>query len=402
MVGLSRVLFPIVALLGASGVIVGILNSYERFTVPALTPIFWNLAIIAALVVGVPQAEQRHLEALRVRGRRARRHRDPGAAAGAVARASRRQPARRARLARPGRAARVRADAPGRARARADQLQPRRRHVLRRPLPRPAARAERDRRRLSHLHAPAGDLLRRDRDRALPVPLAPRHQGRQRRLPRDRLARRPPDRLHARPGQRDRGGALDPDRARPLRARRLRGGGDDGRRPRPRRVPDRAHVQRDDADAEPGVLQPPGAVGADVGRAREPVRERRARLRVLPARDLGAAARDRGRQHRRVRRPVRDPAPAPRPARLARDRRLLRADRARSRPPPPASPGASTPPSTGRSGERSGRRSSPSAAAVAAAALAYLVLARLLGIRELGALLSLVGRSGTRSGGHPA
>lgn len=55
-VGLSRVLFPIVALLGASGVIVGILNSYERFTVPALTPIFWNLAIIAALVVGVPQA----------------------------------------------------------------------------------------------------------------------------------------------------------------------------------------------------------------------------------------------------------------------------------------------------------------------------------------------------------
>ena len=54
-VGLSRVLFPIVALLGASGVIVGILNSYERFTVPALTPIFWNLAIIAALVVGVTQ-----------------------------------------------------------------------------------------------------------------------------------------------------------------------------------------------------------------------------------------------------------------------------------------------------------------------------------------------------------
>jgi putative peptidoglycan lipid II flippase len=55
-VGLSRVLFPIVALLGASGVIVGILNSYERFTVPALSPIFWNLAIIVALVAGVPQA----------------------------------------------------------------------------------------------------------------------------------------------------------------------------------------------------------------------------------------------------------------------------------------------------------------------------------------------------------
>ncbi len=56
-VGLSRVLFPVVALLGLSGIVVGILNSYERFTIPALTPIFWNLAIIVALVVGVPQAE---------------------------------------------------------------------------------------------------------------------------------------------------------------------------------------------------------------------------------------------------------------------------------------------------------------------------------------------------------
>jgi putative peptidoglycan lipid II flippase len=56
-VGLSRVLFPSVALLGVSGIIVGILNSYERFTIPALTPVFWNLAIIVALVVGVPQAD---------------------------------------------------------------------------------------------------------------------------------------------------------------------------------------------------------------------------------------------------------------------------------------------------------------------------------------------------------
>jgi len=55
-IGLSRVLFPIVTLLGVSGVIVGILNSYEHFTVPALTPVFWNLAIIAGLVIGVPQA----------------------------------------------------------------------------------------------------------------------------------------------------------------------------------------------------------------------------------------------------------------------------------------------------------------------------------------------------------
>ena len=56
-VGLSRVLFPIVVLLGLSGVIVGILNTYDHFTVPALTPVFWNLAIIAGLVVGVPRAD---------------------------------------------------------------------------------------------------------------------------------------------------------------------------------------------------------------------------------------------------------------------------------------------------------------------------------------------------------
>src|SRR5215207_8335448 len=56
-VGLSRVLFPIVVLLGVSGIIVGILNSYEHFTVPALTPVFWNLAIIVGLVLGVPKAD---------------------------------------------------------------------------------------------------------------------------------------------------------------------------------------------------------------------------------------------------------------------------------------------------------------------------------------------------------
>lgn len=56
-VGLSRVLFPIVVLLGLTGVVVGILNTYEHFSVPALTPVFWNLAIIAGLVVGVPRAE---------------------------------------------------------------------------------------------------------------------------------------------------------------------------------------------------------------------------------------------------------------------------------------------------------------------------------------------------------
>jgi putative peptidoglycan lipid II flippase len=56
-VALSRVLFPIVVLLGVSGIVVGILNSYERFAVPALSPVFWNLAIIVGLVIGVPHAD---------------------------------------------------------------------------------------------------------------------------------------------------------------------------------------------------------------------------------------------------------------------------------------------------------------------------------------------------------
>jgi putative peptidoglycan lipid II flippase len=49
-VGLSRVMFPIVMLLALSGVIVGMLNSFEHFSVPALAPVVWNLIIIGCLV----------------------------------------------------------------------------------------------------------------------------------------------------------------------------------------------------------------------------------------------------------------------------------------------------------------------------------------------------------------
>ncbi len=56
-VGLSRVLFPVVVLLGLSGIVVGILNSYDHFAIPALTPVFWNAAIILGLVLGVPSQD---------------------------------------------------------------------------------------------------------------------------------------------------------------------------------------------------------------------------------------------------------------------------------------------------------------------------------------------------------
>ncbi len=48
-VSLSRWLFPIVPILGMTGVVTGVLNSYEVFGVPALAPIAWNGVIIAAL-----------------------------------------------------------------------------------------------------------------------------------------------------------------------------------------------------------------------------------------------------------------------------------------------------------------------------------------------------------------
>jgi putative peptidoglycan lipid II flippase len=61
-VGLSRVLFPIVVLLGLSGIVVGILNTYHHFALPALAPIAWNLVIILGLVLGVPRIEDENAE----------------------------------------------------------------------------------------------------------------------------------------------------------------------------------------------------------------------------------------------------------------------------------------------------------------------------------------------------
>lgn len=53
-VSLSRVLFPILIMLGVSGVVVGILNSYDRFGAFAISPLFWNLTIILVLVLVEP------------------------------------------------------------------------------------------------------------------------------------------------------------------------------------------------------------------------------------------------------------------------------------------------------------------------------------------------------------
>ncbi|HEY5342419.1 MAG TPA: murein biosynthesis integral membrane protein MurJ [Solirubrobacteraceae bacterium] len=53
-IGLSQVLFPVVLLLGLTGLLTGILQSYDHFTIPAISPAVWNLVIIVLLVVLAP------------------------------------------------------------------------------------------------------------------------------------------------------------------------------------------------------------------------------------------------------------------------------------------------------------------------------------------------------------
>jgi putative peptidoglycan lipid II flippase len=56
-VGLSQVLFPVVLVLGLNGLLVGILNAYDHFTIPALSPLVWNLVILAFLVASAQALE---------------------------------------------------------------------------------------------------------------------------------------------------------------------------------------------------------------------------------------------------------------------------------------------------------------------------------------------------------
>lgn len=56
-IGLSQVLFPIVLILGVNGLVVGILNAYDHFTIPAIAPLVWNIVIIGLLVVLKPEFE---------------------------------------------------------------------------------------------------------------------------------------------------------------------------------------------------------------------------------------------------------------------------------------------------------------------------------------------------------
>jgi putative peptidoglycan lipid II flippase len=48
--GLAQVLFPVVLLLGLTGLLVGVLQSYDEFSIPAIAPAVWNLVILVLLV----------------------------------------------------------------------------------------------------------------------------------------------------------------------------------------------------------------------------------------------------------------------------------------------------------------------------------------------------------------
>jgi putative peptidoglycan lipid II flippase len=59
-VGLSQVLFPVILLLGLNGLLVGILQSYDHFTIPAISPAIWNVVIIVLLVILAPHFHGSH------------------------------------------------------------------------------------------------------------------------------------------------------------------------------------------------------------------------------------------------------------------------------------------------------------------------------------------------------
>jgi putative peptidoglycan lipid II flippase len=72
-VGLSQILFPVVLILGLNGLLVGVLQSYDHFTLPAISPAVWNLVIIVLLVIlrphfhgGYENGDQLHAYAIAI------------------------------------------------------------------------------------------------------------------------------------------------------------------------------------------------------------------------------------------------------------------------------------------------------------------------------------------------
>ena len=392
-VTLSQILFPIVVLIGLFGIITGILNSYDQFTIPALTPVFWNLAIIVGLVVGVPRADTESGELYVYAG---------SIVVGTVIQLLLPLPWLRG--------------LDGRLRLALDVRDPAVRQVFKLMFPVMLGLG------LINVNAVIGTVFASKLidptiapnaiDKAFRIYMLPQGmfsvavatmlfpslarlatRGDLGRLPFDRVDRAAPDQLPADPGRRRLRRPRRADRPAALRARCLRARPDDDRRRCARRLFARSHLQRDDADAEPRLLQPPGPVGADVHRARARRSQHGALRSLLPRRRLGDPACDLAGEHRRRRAPVRGAASARGSDRAARDDALVPARHARG--------GAARRCRLWRLVDL-GRRARPLlprpdslslGTALVAGGVAYLAACRLLRVRELAALLSLRGRS---------
>ena len=280
-VGLARVIFPTVVMLGLNGLQTAILNALDEFFLPAIAPVAWNLVIVGTLVLSLPFLQTTDAAALRVRLRHPARH---------------------------GRAARdpVAGDAPPRPPASGSATHATRPcsacSLLMLPVTLglglinlnllvntlfaagvdPELGPGRRRQGVPHLHAAAGHVLRGGGRRAVPGALAARGGRRRAGLPRARRRGPAPDRVPAAPGRRHlRRCSRSPivrllyEHGHFTPARHV------GRRVVPRGVLARPRLQRRDAAAEPRLLQHAAGVGADLRRGREPARERHARLGAL-------------------------------------------------------------------------------------------------------------------------
>jgi len=70
---LSQILFPVILLLGLTGILVAVLQSYDHFTIPAISPAVWNVVILILLVIlrphykgGYEEGNQLHAYAIAI------------------------------------------------------------------------------------------------------------------------------------------------------------------------------------------------------------------------------------------------------------------------------------------------------------------------------------------------
>jgi putative peptidoglycan lipid II flippase len=59
---MTRIMFPYIAFMSLVALSAGILNTWSRFAVPAVTPVLLNVAVISAALIGAPLLEQNGIE----------------------------------------------------------------------------------------------------------------------------------------------------------------------------------------------------------------------------------------------------------------------------------------------------------------------------------------------------